>query len=110
MDAIAAWSKDSIVDVKVCSRRVYTPVAQDVGCTLKFECKMMDGAGKICGEMVSALTETVEPCSSPPLRAMIPVHPCFMGSCHEGRFKVLTYNILADFYAMVRLVSQASTS
>lgn len=89
--------------VEVGRSKAYTPMADDVGHVLKFECVVVNAETKQnVGHPCTILTSRVIPAPSPPPRRMIPVsgavdsngRPMSMGS-----FTVLSYNILADAYA-----------
>ncbi|KAL0724697.1 hypothetical protein Bca4012_039296 [Brassica carinata] len=89
--------------VEVGRSKTYTPMADDVGHVLKFECVVVNAETKQnVGQSCTILTSRVIPAPSPSPRRMIPVsgavdsngRPMSMGS-----FTVLSYNILADTYA-----------
>ncbi|KAF8085221.1 hypothetical protein N665_0676s0033 [Sinapis alba] len=89
--------------VEVGRSKTYTPMADDVGHVLKFECVVVNAETKQnVGHSFTMLTSRVIPAPSPSPRRMIPVsgavdsngRPMSMGS-----FTVLSYNILADTYA-----------
>ncbi|CAD7705110.1 unnamed protein product [Ostreobium quekettii] len=93
--------------VEVGRTRCYVPTVDDVGCVLKFECSIADthrpyyqDTGGLCA---ASITARVRPAPQPPVRAIIPLRhlavPTPAKLLHEGRFTVLTYNILADLYA-----------
>ncbi|GMH46198.1 hypothetical protein BSKO_14166, partial [Bryopsis sp. KO-2023] len=90
--------------IEISQRRYYIPSIEDVGCGLKFECCLIDMHAQLYGEdavgkVVSTHVSRVQPPSSPPIRAMTPVRLPNARIHQEGRFTVLTYNILADLYA-----------
>jgi len=106
-----------------CNRR-YTPTLEDVGCCLKYECTLVyttAGKNSVYANgsysngpatsngfpagpdssrhyKMSKETARVKPAPSPPDRVMIPLNAGPRIS-REGRFTVLSYNLLADLYA-----------
>ncbi|KAG0492715.1 hypothetical protein HPP92_006113 [Vanilla planifolia] len=94
--------------------RAYTPTADDIGNTLKFECVVVDSETKgPVGTPSSIMTSRVIPAPSPVPRRMIDVsgvdvlgHLDADGRALSfGNFTVLSYNILADSYATSDLYS-----
>ncbi|CAN6930724.1 unnamed protein product [Brassica oleracea] len=99
--------------VEVGRSKTYTPMADDVGHVLKFECVVVNAETKQnVGHSCTILTSRVIPAPSPSPRRMIPVsgavdsngRPMSMGS-----FTVLSYNILADAYASSEIYSYCPT-
>ncbi|CAG7902952.1 unnamed protein product [Brassica rapa] len=99
--------------VEVGRSKTYTPMADDVGQVLKFECVVVNAETKQnVGHSCTILTSRVIPAPSPSPRRMIPVsgavdsngRPMSMGS-----FTVLSYNILADAYASSEIYSYCPT-
>ncbi|CAH8269060.1 unnamed protein product [Arabidopsis lyrata] len=94
--------------VEVGRSKTYTPMADDIGHVLKFECVVVNAETKQnVGLSCTILTSRVIPAPSPSPRRLIPVsgadvighldsngRPLSMGS-----FTVLSYNILSDTYA-----------
>mmetsp|Transcript_1127 Transcript_1127/g.4184 ORF Transcript_1127/g.4184 Transcript_1127/m.4184 type:complete len:548 (-) Transcript_1127:374-2017(-) len=82
--------------VEVATGRAYTPLPEDVGHALKFECVPIEsGTGMELSNRVSVITGRVLATPPPPSRARIRV----VDDPGEGKFSVLTYNVLADLYA-----------
>ncbi|KAL9266810.1 Carbon catabolite repressor protein 4 homolog 1-like protein [Drosera capensis] len=88
--------------------KTYTPSADDIGYTLKFECVVVDIQTKLpVGSPSQITTSHVIPAPTPPPRHLIPVNVVdLMGNLiadfrqsSAGNFTVLSYNILADVYA-----------
>ncbi|GAB2233085.1 hypothetical protein Droror1_Dr00002300 [Drosera rotundifolia] len=86
--------------------KTYTPSADDIGYTLKFECVVVDIQRKLpVGSPSQITTSHVIPAPTPPPRRLIPVNVVdLMGNADgrqssAGNFTVLSYNILADVYA-----------
>ncbi|GMH34693.1 hypothetical protein BSKO_02554 [Bryopsis sp. KO-2023] len=100
--------------VQICSSRDYAPSAADIGCNLKYECFLADEHAPFCAsdevEMFVVITSRVLPAPSPPLRAMASLIPLNLRLNREGRFTLLTYNILADLYASQREPCQSPPS
>ncbi|CAF2173271.1 unnamed protein product [Brassica napus] len=99
--------------VEVGRSKTYTPMADDVGHVLKFECVVVNAeTQQNVGHSCTILTSRVIPAPSPSPRRMIPVsgtvdsngRPMSMGS-----FTVLSYNILADAYASSEIYSYCPT-
>lgn len=99
--------------VEVGRSKTYTPMADDVGQVLKFECVVVNAeTQQNVGHSCTILTSRVIPAPSPSPRRMIPVsgtvdsngRPMSMGS-----FTVLSYNILADAYASSEIYSYCPT-
>ncbi|KFK35106.1 hypothetical protein AALP_AA5G236700 [Arabis alpina] len=104
--------------VEVGRSKTYTPMADDIGHVLKFECVVVNAETKQnVGQSGTILTSRVIPAPSPSPRRMIPVsaadvighldsngRPLSMGS-----FTVLSYNILSDTYASSDLYSYCPT-
>ncbi|KAF3522231.1 hypothetical protein F2Q69_00049432 [Brassica cretica] len=99
--------------VEVGRSKTYTPMADDVGHVLKFECVVVNAETKQnVGHSCTILTSRVIPAPSPSPRRMIPVsgavdsngRPMSMGS-----FTLLSYNILADAYASSEIYSYCPT-
>lgn len=82
--------------------KAYTPVAEDAGHLLRFEVVPVDCAtGAEAGpptQLQLAARVIAQP-SAPP-RRLVPLLP---EAQRVGRFTVLTYNVLADLYANVRV-------
>lgn len=84
---------------EVARSRTYTPMADDIGHTLRFECVIVDAETRIpVGATNTVLTSRVIPAPSPTPRRMIQVNDS-QGATPSGTFTVLSYNILADAYA-----------
>ncbi|GLT27111.1 hypothetical protein SLA2020_021370 [Shorea laevis] len=94
--------------------KTYTPIADDIGHVLKFECVVVDVETKVpVGHPNTILTSRVIPAPSPSPRRLIPVSGVdLMGHLDSdgrisssGTFTVLSYNILSDSYASSELYS-----
>ncbi|CAM8963736.1 unnamed protein product [Rhodiola kirilowii] len=94
--------------------KTYTPMADDIGHVLKFECCVVDVETKTpVGPSSTLLTSRVIPAPSPTPRRLISITGADVTgrSDSEGRlstsgtFSVLSYNILADSYASNELYS-----
>ncbi|KAK6779033.1 hypothetical protein RDI58_025751 [Solanum bulbocastanum] len=94
--------------------KTYTPSADDIGHTLKFECVVVDAETKLpVGPSSTILTSRVIPAPCPTPRRMfsvsgvdIPGHLDLDGRLSSsGTFTVLSYNILSDAYATNELYS-----
>lgn len=94
--------------------KTYTPMSDDIGHVLRFECVVLDVDTRIpMGTVSSILTSRVIPAPTPTPRRMIPVLPggaeVMQGGfdidgrnasvTSMGTFTVLSYNILAETYA-----------
>lgn len=89
--------------VEVGRSRAYTPTAEDVGHTLKYECQPVDGpSGQPLAASTTLLLPRVIAAPQPPTRELVPIVP---EQPRSGRFNVLTYNVLADLYASAELYS-----
>ncbi|CAA7395335.1 unnamed protein product [Spirodela intermedia] len=94
--------------------RTYTPIADDVGHVLRFECVVVDAETRIpIGVANTISTSRVIPAPSPIPRRLVPVRGVgLMGNYdYDGRnmtsetFTVLSYNILSDVYASSEMYS-----
>jgi CCR4-NOT transcription complex subunit 6 len=94
--------------VEVSRERNYTPIADDVGAVLKFECNTYDAASPYMdiGKTFGVMTHRVMPSPVPPRRAMIPLIPpveklkaAGKSIVAKAKFTLLSYNVLADLYA-----------
>lgn len=88
--------------IEVCRARKYTPVADDVGFTLKYECTVVEAARPYAdisrGQPI--ITNRVRPAPNPPNRLLVPLHLRHTSQTVEGgKFSLLSYNLLADLYA-----------
>eukprot|EP00195_Chlamydomonas_chlamydogama_P016392 CAMPEP_0202900342 /NCGR_PEP_ID=MMETSP1392-20130828/11166_1 /ASSEMBLY_ACC=CAM_ASM_000868 /TAXON_ID=225041 /ORGANISM="Chlamydomonas chlamydogama, Strain SAG 11-48b" /LENGTH=568 /DNA_ID=CAMNT_0049586715 /DNA_START=168 /DNA_END=1874 /DNA_ORIENTATION=- len=87
--------------VEVGRSRTYTPTQDDVGYVLKFEVCIVGKAPPhtMPDPMKVQVVQTtrVRPAPNPPLRHMVQLVP--PSSHTNGRFTLLTYNLLADLYA-----------
>lgn len=85
------------------------PTTEDVGCVLKYECSIADMHRPFYQDTtppIGSTTARVRPAPQPPVRAIIPLRNNVGKVYQEGRFTVLTYNILADLYATVGAVER----
>jgi len=83
--------------VMVGHSRAYTPSADDIGHTLKFEVTPCDTNRNVEDAPSIVNTGRVIPLPNPPTRKMLPVEDSPTNS--SSRFTVMTYNVLADLYA-----------
>lgn len=84
--------------------RKYTPVQEDVGFVLKYECAMLDPAHPYIdlGRPSLAFTSRVRPAPNLPVRNLVPLPLPGASKAGSGsRFTLLSYNMLADLYAKV---------
>ncbi|KAF6149363.1 hypothetical protein GIB67_016901 [Kingdonia uniflora] len=89
--------------------KTYTPAADDIGHTLRFECVVVDAETKLTvggGSNSSTLTQRVIPAPTPSPRRLIPVSGVDVAgldldgrTAASGTFTVLSYNILSEAYA-----------
>ncbi len=90
--------------VTVCYDKSYTPTAEDVGCILRIEVKSVAiSDGTVLAGPVVVITEPVLSAPrAPPKRPLLTV----AGSTSGGgaRFRVLSYNILAELYATKQVI------
>lgn len=97
--------------VEVGRDKLYTPGEDDVGHTLRFECRAAGApGGAAAGSWV--VTDAVLPAPLPFVRKRVPVEPVHAdgapAQCASGgRFSVLSYNVLADLYATKEQYSYA---
>ncbi|KAG7561334.1 Endonuclease/exonuclease/phosphatase [Arabidopsis thaliana x Arabidopsis arenosa] len=103
---------ETLVEVGAC--KTYTPIADDIGHVLKFECVVANAETKqIMGHPSTILTSRVIPAPSPSPRKLVPVNGVdVMGHLDQdgriqsaGSFTVLSYNILSDTSASSDLYS-----
>ena len=91
--------------------RLYTPLQDDIGSILKCEVVSIDSASPFAehGKTFSMSTARVRPTPSPPKRTLAPISPAPYTPQSANRFTALTYNLLADLYATVGLISFSQT-
>ncbi|XP_004234785.1 carbon catabolite repressor protein 4 homolog 1-like [Solanum lycopersicum] len=93
--------------------KTYTPSADDIGHTLKFECAIINAVTKSTVGNASTMMSRVIPAPSPTPRRLIsvsgvdiPLHLDLDSRLSSsGTFTVLSYNILSDAYATNELYS-----
>eukprot|EP00798_Chlamydomonas_sp_ICE-L_P008980 gene8980-16116_t len=87
--------------VEVSRQRIYTPVQEDIGLTLKFEVSIVDRMHPYAdlGQMQVVYTTRVRPLPTPPTRHMVQLLPPGAQTYAGSRFTLLSYNLLADLYA-----------
>ena len=87
--------------------RTYTPLPEDVGHSLRFECAPAesDTGVEVCVATTLVLGARVIAAPQAPPRRLVPLVP---ETHRAGRFTVLTYNVLADLYASVRALVEPS--
>lgn len=92
--------------------RLYLPLQDDIGSILKCEVVSIDSASPFAehGKTFSISTARVRPAPSPPKRSLAPISPAPHTAQSANRFTALTYNLLADLYATVGLLSFVQTS
>lgn len=87
--------------IEVGRGRTYTPSQEDVGLVLKYDCSVLDTLHPYAeyGKSTSVFTSRVRPAPTPPTRNLIPLPLSPSVAMAQGRFTILTYNLLADLYA-----------
>ena len=100
-----------IIMLQVGKGRLYTPLQDDIGSILKCEVVSIDSASPFAehGKTFSMSTARVRPTPSPPKRTLAPISPAPYTPQSANRFTALTYNLLADLYATVGLLSFVRT-
>eukprot|EP01041_Mallomonas_annulata_P008324 gene8324-17133_t len=87
----------------ICHEKGYLPSTADVGCSLRIECKVINTQGDLIAAPVLVHTEPVLASPrAPPRGHLIPaVGGGVVGGASTGgnRFRVVSYNILAEVYA-----------
>ena len=84
--------------VEVCSDRVFTPSAADVGRRFRLECTCYNPDGSLLfGPKSIRLEPTLASPPAPPKRPVVTVKGASNGGGY--RFRVLSYNLLAEIYA-----------
>ncbi|GBG88763.1 hypothetical protein CBR_g48381 [Chara braunii] len=100
--------------VEVGRGRAYTPVADDVGYTLKVECAVVEvSTGNTVATPSTAITSRVVPAPCPPRKMILVNGVDGVGGMEvdgsrapsTGTFTVLSYNILAEMYAIPEMYS-----
>jgi hypothetical protein len=87
--------------VDVCADKVYVPQADDVGCILRIEVfavSAVDGS-IFSGPMVVYSDHVLAAPRPPPKRNLIAIPGALSGLSNSIRFRVISYNILAELYA-----------
>lgn len=82
--------------------KYYTPTADDVGYTLKYEISVVDRLHNNYTDLSKTqvvYTSRVRPTPNPPARNMVQMLPPSSQTYPGSRFTVLSYNLLADLYA-----------
>lgn len=83
---------------EVCSERVFRPGPDDVGCCMRIECTAINLDGSVLFGPVTIRTEPVLASPPPPpRRPLVTVKDAGAGG--GFRFRILTYNLLAEIYA-----------
>lgn len=90
------------IQLQVGRTRSYTPIADDIGHTLKYEVVAVDSESgqELETPTVVQLAGRVFPLPAAPLRTLLPVEGSTSRE-HPSNFTVMTYNVLADLYATV---------
>ena len=83
----------------VCTEKSYIPTREDIGCILRIEVKAIASSdGQVLAGPIVVVTEPVLSApKSPPKRGLVTI----TGSTSGGgtRFRVVSYNVLAELYA-----------
>lgn len=92
-------AEDSNDWVTICHEKLYIPTQDDIGCLLRVEVKALaisDGT-VLAGPVVVVTEPVLSAPHAPPKRPLMTI----AGSTSGGgaRFRVLSYNILAELYA-----------
>eukprot|EP00210_Caulerpa_lentillifera_P005163 g4935.t1 len=119
---VANYKSEDYEWIEVSCKRSYSPVQEDVGCYLRYECSLIfqgdpnpplsvngvhanghsTGGENNRQHKMSKETGRVKLASSSPGRRMIQLRSSTPHISQEGRFTVLSYNLLADLYALAR--------
>ena len=84
--------------VEICKDRMFTPSAADVGRRFRLECSCFNPDGSLLfGPKSIRLEPTLASPPAPPKRPMVTVKGASNGGGY--RFRVLSYNLLAEIYA-----------
>mmetsp|Transcript_5062 Transcript_5062/g.11224 ORF Transcript_5062/g.11224 Transcript_5062/m.11224 type:complete len:602 (+) Transcript_5062:143-1948(+) len=86
---------------QISSSKEYVPCEADVGCRLRVEVRAVAVAdGAVLAGPVGIFTEaTLQAPLAPPKRALIAVPGASAGTAGSARFRIISYNILAELYA-----------
>lgn len=87
--------------VPICSERQYTPTAEDVGHIFRLECSAISTVTQevISGPVVIFSEPVLAAPGAPPRRPLSTIPGAGSSANGQHRFRVLSYNILAEVYA-----------
>lgn len=77
----------------------YIPIPEDVGCILKVEVTAIDSDLYELGHMVALTDPVLSTPRAPPKRHLFTMPPISTQTTSGARFRVISYNILAELYA-----------
>jgi CCR4-NOT transcription complex subunit 6 len=81
-------------------QKEYIPLADDVGCVLKVEVSALSSDGTVlAGPMISFTEPVLSAPRGPPKRQLVTIPSSSPASAVGTRFRVISYNILAELYA-----------
>jgi CCR4-NOT transcription complex subunit 6 len=94
-------ASNNIAWTKICSEKTYIPMSSEVGCRFKVEvCALSIADNAVLAGPIVVCTEAVLSLpSAPPKRRLIGIPGAIAGMSGAVRFRVISYNILADLYA-----------
>lgn len=97
--SITAMNEDSWVAIGI--NKEYVPTADDVGCVLRVEVSAtaINDGKLLAGPMISFTDHVLSTPRGPPLRNLITIPSTVPISSTGARFRVISYNILAELYA-----------
>lgn len=91
--------------VKISSDRNYVPTLEDVGCVLKVEVCALSSLGKVlAGPILTYSDPVLASPKGPPKRALVTMPGGLQGITPVARFRVVSYNILAEMYATKQVI------
>ena len=91
-------------EVAVTSDKVYTPTSEDVGHVLVVKCTAKTPSADIVASFTSEPTEVVIPSpQTPPPRTLLTAPDANMMVLLQPQFRVVSYNILAESYATMKM-------
>lgn len=87
--------------LEICHDRSYTPTVEDIGCVLRIEVRAfsVNDGSLLAGPIYSFTEPVLAPPRAPPPRALVTVPGALNGVTVAARFRVVSYNILAEIYA-----------
>jgi len=92
---------------QICSEKEYTPTELDVGCRLKIEVTAYSAADNsvLAGPVVIYTEPVLSTPTPPPKRRLIAIPGAVTGVAGATRFRIISYNILAELYATKQVIS-----